>query len=182
MSADQLQLRFVRILSAIVSALQSFPKKIASLYETYPEEGSEQEIRTVPGSVVVSDRDRQHVIDLFGESIHVDKERIQQGEVVVRKEVITETQMISVPVTREELVIERKGTNGTTLEVLRGQPIVRVPLSEERVLVRKETVLNERVTVLHRTTEEQKKVSTVVRHEELKVAKNGNVQVDERAA
>jgi uncharacterized protein (TIGR02271 family) len=79
-------------------------------------------------------------------------------------------------------VIERKARNGSTVEVLRGQPVVRIPLSEERVLIRKQTVLNERVTVLHRTIEEQKRVSAVVQHEKLKVATDGNAKVDDRAA
>src|SRR5947208_15842521 len=75
------------------------------------------------------------------------KERVQRGEVRLRKEVVTESQSIQVPVTREELVIERTpGSGQVTGEIGRDEEI-RVPLSEERVRVEKQPVVNEEVRV-----------------------------------
>lgn len=46
-------------------------------------------------------------IQLLGEVLRVNKEHVQSGEVRLRKEVVTEQQNIQVPVSREEIVIER---------------------------------------------------------------------------
>jgi len=169
MSGDELRLKFLHVMQTILAWIQGMSAKVENVLNS-PHSEREQ-IRTVSGSSVVNDGEQQHVIDLFGESIRVDKERVEQGELLIRKEVITETQMIAVPVTREELVIERRSKDGASSEVLRGQKIVRVPISEERVLIRKETVLNERVSVRRRHIEKKKRVSVPVKHEEIEVTR-----------
>ena len=56
----------------------------------------------------------QQRIQLLGEVLRVHKDRISRGEVRIRKEVITEQQTVQVPVSREELVIERLPVTGQT--------------------------------------------------------------------
>jgi uncharacterized protein (TIGR02271 family) len=110
-------------------------------------------------------------IQLLSERLRVNKERVQQGEVRLRKEVHTETQNIQVPVTREELVIDRvpvSGEHAATGEIGANDE-VRVPLSEERVNVEKRPVVREEVRVGKRAVEQTQNVSDQVRHEELKV-------------
>jgi uncharacterized protein (TIGR02271 family) len=74
------------------------------------------------------------------------------GEALIRKRIVTETQTIEVPVTREELVIEYGGDGGTVIvegrELAAGE-IVRILLWEERVHVdvTKHTLLTHDVTV-----------------------------------
>jgi uncharacterized protein (TIGR02271 family) len=110
------------------------------------------------------------------------KERVQRGEVRLRKDVVTETQNVQVPVTREELVIERTpGSGQVTGEIGRDQEI-RVPLSEERVRVEKQPVVNEEVRVGKRQVQSNQQVSDKVRHEELRVEKEGNVDATDRNA
>jgi uncharacterized protein (TIGR02271 family) len=73
----------------------------------------------------------------------------KRGEVRLRKDVVTESQTVEVPVTREELVIERvpaSGQENVTGEIGTDQEI-RVPLSEERVRVEKQPVVKEEVRV-----------------------------------
>src|SRR5690348_5078133 len=60
----------------------------------------------------ISQTSEQH-IQLLGEVLRVYKERVERGSVTVRKEVVTERQNIEVPVTREEVVIERHPAQGT---------------------------------------------------------------------
>ena len=67
----------------------------------------------------------QQKIQLLGEVLRVQKDRISRGEVRIRKEVITEQQTIQVPVTREELVIERIPVSGTTAAAGRDRQRVR---------------------------------------------------------
>jgi uncharacterized protein (TIGR02271 family) len=121
-------------------------------------------------------------IQLLSERLLVNKQRVNTGEVRVRKEVRTEQQNIQVPVTREELVIERapvSESQAINREIGAGDEI-RVPLSEERVEVEKRPVVREEVRVGKRAIEETRNVSDQTRHEELKVDRSGNApEIDE---
>jgi uncharacterized protein (TIGR02271 family) len=117
-------------------------------------------------------------IQLRGEILRTYKERVQRGEVRLRKDVITENQSVQVPVTREELVVERVPASGNARagEIGSDQE-VRVPLSEERVRVGKQPVVTEEVRVGKRAVQNTENVSDKVRHEELRVEKEGDVDV-----
>ena len=118
-------------------------------------------------------------IQLRGEILQAYKERVQRGEVRLRKEVITDNQTISVPVTREELVIERTAGSGQRASgEIGSDEEIRVPLSEERARVEKQPVVNEEVRVGKRAVQNTQQVSGDVRHEELKVENEGNVDVN----
>jgi uncharacterized protein (TIGR02271 family) len=121
----------------------------------------------------VDDADpRVERVQLFGEVLRVHKERISRGEVRVRKDVVTENQTIEVPVTREELVVERVAVSGDTPApsggIGSGQEI-RIPLSEDKVRLEKEPVLQEEVIVGKREVQDVARVSGDVRREELRV-------------
>ncbi len=111
-------------------------------------------------------------IQLFGEVLRVHKDRINRGEVRVRKDVLTENQTIEVPVTREEFVLERVPVEGNTpapsANIGREQEI-RVPLTEETVRVEKQPVIREEVSVGKRQVADVETVNESVRHEELRV-------------
>jgi uncharacterized protein (TIGR02271 family) len=129
--------------------------------------------RRVDAGNRVDDADRRiERVQLFGEVLRVHKERINRREVRVRKDVITENQTIEVPVTREELVLERVAVSGDTpapsANIGRGQEI-RIPLSEEKVRLEKEPVLREEVSVGKREVQDVARVSGDVRREELRV-------------
>jgi uncharacterized protein (TIGR02271 family) len=119
-------------------------------------------------------------IQLRGEMLRTYKERVQRGEVRLRKDVVTENQTVQVPVTREELVVERTSGSGQPVSggIGRDQEI-RVPLSEERVHVEKQPVVNEEVRVGKRQVQTSQQVSDKVRHEELRVDKEGEVETEE---
>jgi len=107
-------------------------------------------------------------IQLLGEVLRVHKDRVSRGEVRIRKEVVTDTQTVQVPVTREELVIERRPgseTAGPAGSI--GESEIRVPLSEERAQLDKSTVVREEVSVGQRPVEEVQDVTGEVRREEL---------------
>jgi len=121
-----------------------------------------------------------------GQTVKVHEEHLQAhktteraGEVHVRKEVHTEQQTIHVPVTREEVVIERRPAHGTAsaADIRAGTSEIRIPVSEERVHVQKETVLKEEVTVGKRKVTGTEEVTGTVRKEEVKVVTDGDVNV-----
>lgn len=110
-------------------------------------------------------------IKLYGEVLRVHKDRISRGEVNVRKEVITEMQTVEVPVTREELVIERVAGTGEMVadgEAFDGQSI-RIPLSEEFASVDKQAFVREEVRVGKRDVTDTQSFDESVRREELKI-------------
>ncbi len=126
----------------------------------------------------VADVDERR-IQLRGEVLRTYKERVQRGEVRLRKEVITENQTVSVPVTREELVIERTPASGAAVTGDIGtDEEIRVPLSEERARAEKQPVVTEEVRVGKRAVQNTEQVSDNVRHEELRVDKEGDVDVN----
>ncbi len=119
----------------------------------------------------VASAEGQRKIQLLGEVLRVQKDRISRGEVRIRKEIITEQQTIQVPVTREELVIERIPVSGTTAASgqIGADSEIRIPLSEERASADTQTVVREEVLVGKRAVEEVQQVGGAVRHEELEV-------------
>ncbi len=121
-------------------------------------------------------------IELLKEVLRVNKQRVQYGEVQLRKEVITEKQTIEVPTIREELVIERHPVaegEATTSTIGEGETI-RVPLTEERVSVDKRSVVAEEVTIGKREVQQTERVEDSVRHEELRTDADGNVVTEQR--
>lgn len=121
-------------------------------------------------------------IQLRGEILRTYKDRVQRGEVRLRKDVITEKKNVEVPLTREELVIERTPVSGqsATGEIGKDQEI-RVPLSEERVRTEKQPVVTDEVRVGKRAVQRTENVSDDMRHEELRVDKDGDVDIDTQA-
>ncbi len=110
-------------------------------------------------------------IQLLGEILRVQKERVSRGEVTIRKEVITENQTVQVPVTREELVIERHAVDGNTPATgnIGDTGTIRIPLTEETASIDKSTVVREEVAVGKKPVQEVRDLSGEVRHEELVV-------------
>jgi uncharacterized protein (TIGR02271 family) len=102
-------------------------------------------------------------IQLFGEVLRVRKEKVSSGEIHVRKETVTHMETVEVPVTREHLVVEHTHASGRT----DAEDTIRVPLSEERLHIDKETVLREEYEVGKREVTQNQSVSDSVRRERL---------------
>ena len=83
------------------------------------------------------------------EELHARKENVKAGEVKVRKEVVTENKTITVPVEREEVVIERHAVSGgrASSSTLKPGEEVRIAVKEEQVHVEKTPVVKEEITV-----------------------------------
>ena len=108
------------------------------------------------------------------EEIHVRKHRENVGEVEVTKEVREEVRHIEVPVSREEVVIKTRPAHGDGGPI--GEPdTLRVPVSEERVDVEKETHVYGEVDVEKERYTEQQPFTERVRKEVPHVEKHGDV-------
>jgi uncharacterized protein (TIGR02271 family) len=113
------------------------------------------------------------------EELRVQKERANVGEVNVRKEVHTEHRTIDVPVSKEEVVIERRPVHKDAGMNSEEHQQIRVPVSEERVHVEKHPVVTEEVRVRKDTDHDMQTVDDTVRKESIKVEKKGNANVRE---
>lgn len=123
--------------------------------------------RPVGSSLPKGDR-----VQLFGEVLRVHKERIRRGEVRLRKDVVMENQTVEVPVTHEELVLERvavpKDTPAPSANIGESTE-VRIPLSGESIRVDKQSVVREEVVVGKREVTKVETMGDNVRREELRI-------------
>jgi uncharacterized protein (TIGR02271 family) len=110
-------------------------------------------------------------LQLFGEVLRVHKDRVSRGEVRIRKEVSTTTQSIEVPVTREELVLERVPVSGQQVanDATFASEEIRIPLSEERASVEKQAVVREEVLIGKKEVSDVQSFDEEIRREELAV-------------
>ena len=90
----------------------------------------------------------------------------------------TEHKTIDVPVEREEVVIEPRPASGHAASGEIRDEEIRIPVKEEKVNVSKDTVVKEEVSVGKRKVQDTERVSGDVRKEELKVDRQGDVNVE----
>jgi stress response protein YsnF len=139
------------------------------------------------------------------EVLQAHKQLVQIGEVVLRKEVLTEEKTITVPVSREELVIERlpapsqpadqpaqkggtpaldetlkeKGGKLALDEALKEGGTLRIVLREEQVRVEKYPVVREEILISKRQIQETKHLSDMVKREEVHIEQVGKAHIQQ---
>lgn len=124
-----------------------------------------------------TERNTERKMKLREEELDVDKHEVSAGEVEVRKEVHEETRQIDVPVTREEIYVERKPVNKEDTAGTIGRmedETIRVPLKEEEIEVRKRPVVKEEVEIGKKKVHETEEVMDTVKREELDVDMGNN--------
>ena len=118
-------------------------------------------------------------VELREEELRVEKDRVQAGEVRLRKEVVAEERTVDVPVTREEVVVERRPAAGgreAAGTIDEGEEI-RIPLMEEEVRVEKTPVVREEVTLGKRQVQDTEQISETLRREEAHVEQTGSADL-----
>jgi uncharacterized protein (TIGR02271 family) len=108
------------------------------------------------------------------EQLHVGTETVQTGRARLRKYVVTEQETVTVPVSREEVRLEREPiTDANRGDAVAGPDISEeeheVVLTEERPVVAKETVPVERVRLDKETVTGTETVTDSVRKEEIEL-------------
>jgi uncharacterized protein (TIGR02271 family) len=117
-------------------------------------------------------------LKLREEQLRVQKQPVETGEARLRKDVVTEQKSIDVPVTHEEVYVERRAGSGQPAD----QPIgegetYRIPVREEQVTVEKQPVVREEVKMCKRPVQETKQVSETTRREEAHLERTGDIKV-----
>ena len=135
--------------------------RIVVVVESY---GHQEEARKIlyrhgayDASNLASQATGDRIIPVREEELSVHKQLVETGEILVHKEAITEEKTITVPVSREELVIERRPASTQTpdlslnegeklSEALSDGGMLRIVLREEHVHVEKQTVVKEEIS------------------------------------
>ncbi|MDQ0243328.1 uncharacterized protein (TIGR02271 family) [Bacillus fengqiuensis] len=126
--------------------------------------------------------EEQKAVRLREEQLNITKERVQIGELQLRKEVIEEQRTIHVPLIREEVYVERRPVTDGKYDgsPITGEETIRVPITEERIKVTKRPVVVEEVVVGKRKVQETKQVQDTIRKEEARIERSG-VPIKEEA-
>src|SRR5512133_2319485 len=108
------------------------------------------------------------------EELQVGTETRERGRARLRKYVTTETQQVTVPVSREEVRVEREPITDANLDAATSGPAIseeehEVTLHEETPVVEKRAMPKERVRLDTETVTEDRQVSEEVRKEQIEV-------------
>ena len=101
------------------------------------------------------------------EQLRVGTEKVATGKARLRKYVVTEQQNVTVPVTREEVRVERQPINGDADDI--GDDEAEVTTYAERPVVRTEKVATEKLRLVKETVTDDETVSGEVRKEQVDV-------------
>ena len=123
--------------------------------------------------------DNEQKIFLREEQLGISKEKIKTAEVTVHKEFIKEHKTITVPVTREEIVIEKKIVDSNTLQEKHIETI-RIPIKEESVEVTKRPVVLGEVSIYQEEIHSIKKIKDMIQKEKIHLDVSGQAEVINR--
>lgn len=121
----------------------------------------------------------QESIELREEELRVQKERVEAGEVRLRKEVVKENKTVDVPVTHEEVIVEKRPVAGRrpASGKIGDDEEVRIPVMKEQVEVEKTPVVREEVSLKKQQVQDNRQVSETVKREEAWVDTSGTAEV-----
>jgi len=120
------------------------------------------------------------VLERREERLTVDKQTEKAGDVRVGKRVVEERQSVDVPVTREEVTIERRPVDRPASGEALTEDSIDVPVYEERVDVGKETRVVEELEVGKTATTETERVDETVRREEFDIDEDAGTRRQDR--
>jgi len=131
----------------------------------------------------VAGDDARRTLQLREEELIARKRSVEAGAVNLRTEVVSEQRTLEVPVTHEEVIIERHAVDRRPSDrpISDQSETISVPVHEEQVQVDKQAVVYEEINVGTREVQETQHVSETVRREEAVIDKNGDVEVEGNA-
>ncbi|WP_111766181.1 DUF2382 domain-containing protein [Nakamurella deserti] len=119
-------------------------------------------------------RDDDGYITRSEEQLHVGTRRVEAGRARLKKYVVTEQQTVTVPVSHEEVTLVREPVAaGDIRDAVIGEDAIEVTLTEDRVVVDKEAVAVERVSLGTEVVTEQQQVTETVRKEQVELDTTG---------
>ncbi|MGI8386193.1 YsnF/AvaK domain-containing protein [Robertmurraya sp. P23] len=118
----------------------------------------------------IHNNNEELTLELHKEELQVNKKIIDTATVNVYKKTYTVEKQILVPVTYEELIIEKKVPNEKV-------ETISIPLSEERIEITKHPIIIEDVEIYKEKIEEYIQISETVKEENIQIDTVGDVRV-----
>lgn len=141
--------------------------------------GEDHRDRDAQGRREISDDDAG-TMTRSEEQVAVGTEQVSAGKVRLRKYVVTENVTKTVPVSREEVRVEREpitdANRDSVTNATIGEDDQEVELMQERVVVDKETVPVEKVSMGKENVTEEQQVSEEVRKEQIEAEESGRTE------
>jgi uncharacterized protein (TIGR02271 family) len=124
--------------------------------------------------------DGEQTLELREEELRARKHSVQTGQVELAKEVVSEERTIEVPVTHEEVTIERRAVDHEPSDspIRDTDATISIPVREEQVTADKRAVVYEEVNVDKRAVQDTEHVSETLRREQAVVEKEGAVKIE----
>ena len=118
--------------------------------------------------------ENSRAVHLHEEQLDITKERVQVGELQLRKEVVEEQRTIHVPLLREEVYVERRPVIDGKFDdsPFKEDETIRIPITEERIEVTKRPIIVEEVIIGKRKIQETKQVQDTIRKEEARIERS----------
>ena len=118
------------------------------------------------------DTNEEEHIPLTEERLDVSKES-QEDQATVTKKPVTESKTVEVPLTREEVSIERRPASGQTeaQSPIQSEQEIKIPLKREEAQVSKKPYVKEEAVIKKKGVTKKKKISEDVTSEELDTSK-----------
>jgi uncharacterized protein (TIGR02271 family) len=154
----------------------SSPSPVTATEDTLPTNAG-----AMTGATMNAGVEQPFRIPVYSEDFDVRRRREEVGAVEITKRVVEEQRTIDVPVSHQEVVVERRpadrdvpvGENAFA----EGQREIRVPVYEERVEVEKRPFVREEVVVQPETVTQERQFTETLRREVVDVERQGDVGV-----
>lgn len=111
------------------------------------------------------------------EELDITKNKEQAGEVTLGKEIVEEEKSVDVPVTHEEVIIERRSMEEPSDSPIEEAETMHIPVSEEHVQVGKHTVITGEISAQKHEVEETQHIEETLKREEARIDKSGNANI-----
>ncbi|MCB2294921.1 YsnF/AvaK domain-containing protein [Clostridium algoriphilum] len=117
-------------------------------------------------------------LSLRKEELDIAKSRAQKGDVEIGKEILEEHKKVDVPVSCEEVVIERRSLNNEASDSpITSEETIKIPISEEKVDVNKHTVVTGEILAHKREIENTAHIDETLKREEARINKVGDANI-----
>ena len=117
-------------------------------------------------------------LKLRKEELDIAKNRVRTGEVEISKEIVEEQKVVDVPLSHDEIVIERRAIDSEPSDMEIGdEETIHIPVSEEQIEVGKHTIVTGEVSAFKREVQENKQVKETLKREEARVHTDGDAKI-----
>jgi uncharacterized protein (TIGR02271 family) len=132
---------------------------------------------TVPEQVLKNAEDAA-TLQLREEQLDISKKWLRIGDVSIHKEILKEEKNITVPIVREELVIEKRVFNKKAQDQQDlPKEIFRIPVRTERIEITKHPVLLNKVSIFRHKLQKNERIDETVKKEKLRIKATGKPKI-----